>query len=56
MRLGGYGSLIQISDAGMKAFFRDTISSVDSPVFGKGQSRLIYLRLRKLMSKKVLTL
>tara|TARA_R100000541_G_scaffold54061_1_gene62431 strand:- start:1223 stop:2680 length:1458 start_codon:yes stop_codon:yes gene_type:complete len=37
MRLGGNGSLIQISDAGMKAFFRDTISSVDSPVFGKGK-------------------
>ena len=37
MRLGGNGSLTQISDAGMKAFFRDTISSVDSPVFGKGK-------------------
>jgi len=37
MRLGGNGSLVQISDAGMKAFFRDNISSLDSPVFGKGK-------------------
>jgi len=37
MRLGGNGSLIQISDSGMKAFFRDNISSVDSSIFGKGK-------------------
>jgi hypothetical protein len=37
MRLGGNGSLVQISDAGMKAFFRDNISSLDDPKYGKGK-------------------
>jgi len=37
LRLGGNGSLVEISETGMKAFFRDSISSVDSPSFGKGK-------------------
>ena len=37
MRLGGNGSLVEISNTGMRAFFRDNISSVDSPAFGKGK-------------------
>jgi hypothetical protein len=37
MRLGGNGSLVEISQTGMRAFFRDEISAVDSPVFGLGK-------------------
>jgi hypothetical protein len=37
LRLGGNGSLVEISETGMKAFFRDSISSVDSPSFGRGK-------------------
>tara|TARA_R110001606_G_scaffold19946_2_gene72548 strand:- start:361 stop:1815 length:1455 start_codon:yes stop_codon:yes gene_type:complete len=37
MRLGGNGSLVEISQTGMRAFFRDEISAVDSPAFGLGK-------------------
>jgi len=37
LRLGANGSLEEISSSGMRAFFRDNISTVDSPAFGKGR-------------------
>lgn len=38
MRLGADG-LSEISSYGMKAFFRNEISQIDSPVFGKGEAQ-----------------
>ena len=38
MRLGADG-LSEISSHGMKAFFRNEISEIDSPVFGKGEAQ-----------------